>query len=1019
MKKILKTIGLVPAGLYIFSLCANAATYYVSRNGNNAGGLSWATAWNNFAGINTASLQPGDTVYIDGGGNGMVYEATLDITNVHGGPGAPVTICLSSEAGRNGRVYIRGPRWPIMMPYCGENDYSYTGANPRGINISGSSWIVLDGMKWRGIVVESAESIGVGGNDLLIRNLEIFDCGNWGEAEGMMCPGGNAVEIGDATNVNFERVIIQNTGADAFGAGPAYNMKVKECWFFTKRLHPDGDKRYNYVKHSDAMQMYACSQCPQGPLSIEDSIIGPGWMMGIFLGGPFDDVTFRNVLFYGNMGSGNIFAQDAGTLNWKVYNVTAHCIALNDNRHFMFDGSGFEVRDSIFYGAKLGAFGGTTACSGNYYWNVEGAGSNLGTEMDPLFVAPPPSGQAGYVYGFLNNPDFALQPGSPAQGKGSRVTSVGKFSELFGLDDSYDDVNLQFSAENFKANELDGTATVTVARTRNSRSAVSIQYATSNATAQAGQDYTSKSGTLSWADGDMAAKTFTIGIIDDSAGEGNETICLSLSSPGGGAVSGLPSGAVLNIVDNDVNVQVSGIQASSGKAYVTADIAVGNEYYIDRSYTIASIPYKYEDYIWIKTANGDKGYTSDSFLSFYVNRPVSVYVGHHTGITPKPAWLGTFTDTGDNITGSAGAEYRLYEKTFPAGTVILGGNTVSGGTLDMYIVLLTGVVSVSQPGSLQFSASSYNAAESGGNAAITVSRLGGTTGAVSVQYTTSNGTAQAAVDYTAASGTFNWADGDSEAKTFTVAVINDLIINNTRIINLILSNVSGGAVLGSPAAAVLTITDDDIMSGDFTPPAAVVQVRDGASADIEVVTSSTALSANWDEASDVQSGIERYWYAIGTVPGGVDVVGWTDNDKGLSVTRTGLLLKEDSTYYFTVKAENGAGLQSAPANSDGQCVIFPAVAAREKITVKHLNLCPLSRNGEVKFQVNGTVGSGELRIYTITGKLVKTLVMDSGNGEINWRLVNEQGHNIRPGIYLYALSDSSGNKKTGKVVISR
>ena len=57
------------------------------------------------------------------------------------------------------------------------------------------------------------------------------------------------------------------------------------------------------------------------------------------------------------------------------------------------------------------------------------------------------------------------------------------------------------------------------------------------------------------------------------------------------------------------------------------------------------------------------------------------------------------------------------------------------------------------PGTLQFSAAAYTVAENGGSATITVSRTGGATGTVTVHFSTSDGTATAGSDYTAASGT--------------------------------------------------------------------------------------------------------------------------------------------------------------------------------------------------------------------------------------------------------------------------
>ena len=105
---------------------------------------------------------------------------------------------------------------------------------------------------------------------------------------------------------------------------------------------------------------------------------------------------------------------------------------------------------------------------------------------------------------------------------------------------------------------------------------------------------------------------------------------------------------------------------------------------------------------------------------------------------------------------------------------------------------------------------------------------------------------------------------------------------------------------------------------DTTPPAAPGAVNDGSGGDLAFTSTPDRLSANWAASSDAQSGVARYWYAIGSAAGGTDISGWTDNGTSTSATRTGLSLGKDPTYYFAVKAENGAGLLSAAVNSDGQ-----------------------------------------------------------------------------------------------------
>jgi hypothetical protein len=228
---------------------------------------------------------------------------------------------------------------------------------------------------------------------------------------------------------------------------------------------------------------------------------------------------------------------------------------------------------------------------------------------------------------------------------------------------------LAFGTATSTVDETAGTATITVTRSGSASTAVSVNYATSNGTAQAGSDYTTTSGTLNFAAGERT-KAFTVPITNDTLAEANETVNISLSSPGGGATLGSPATQVLTIVDND------------------------------------------------------------------------------------------------------------------------------------------------QPGQLQFGASNYTVSEGGGTATITVTRTGGSTGAVSVNYATSNGSATSGSDYTATSGTLSFADGQT-SKSFTVPILQDTSAEGDETINLTLSGVVG-ATLGTRNAAVLTIVDDDYGAGPFS-----------------------------------------------------------------------------------------------------------------------------------------------------------------------------------------------------------
>lgn len=107
-----------------------------------------------------------------------------------------------------------------------------------------------------------------------------------------------------------------------------------------------------------------------------------------------------------------------------------------------------------------------------------------------------------------------------------------------------------FNASNYTVNEGAGSITITVNRSGLDLPPVTVDYATSDGTAQQRSDYNLTLGKLSFAAG-QTSKTFTVLITDDGYVEGNETVNLTLSNPAGGASLGVPNKAVLTIVSND------------------------------------------------------------------------------------------------------------------------------------------------------------------------------------------------------------------------------------------------------------------------------------------------------------------------------------------------------------------------------------------------------------------------------------------------------------------------------------
>lgn len=118
------------------------------------------------------------------------------------------------------------------------------------------------------------------------------------------------------------------------------------------------------------------------------------------------------------------------------------------------------------------------------------------------------------------------------------------------------------------------------------------------------------------------------------------------------------------------------------------------------------------------------------------------------------------------------------------------------------------------PGQIQLSSATYSGNE-GTTVIVTATRTLGTSGAVSVDYTTTPGTASEGTcgtnDYVDATGTLSWANAEGGAKTFMITLCTDAVADPAETVNIAISNVMGGATLATPNTAVLTI-------GDIPPP---------------------------------------------------------------------------------------------------------------------------------------------------------------------------------------------------------
>ena len=350
-----------------------------------------------------------------------------------------------------------------------------------------------------------------------------------------------------------------------------------------------------------------------------------------------------------------------------------------------------------------------------------------------------------------------------------------------------DDVStFNFSAPAYLVQENDGAghATITVNRAGATNVPASVDYSTNDGSATvAGSDYTAAAGTLNFAVGETT-KTFDVDVSNDGTSEANETVNLTLTS-GGTTVDT----SILSIVDNDnpkTSIQLSSPSYNINEADGTATVTVTLSHAVDADVTV--------DYA---TADGTAVVGSDysdtqGTLTFSGNVTNG---GSGTGDTSKTIQI--------PITQDPDAE--------DPETLTLTLSNALPGAASTLGAPATGTVTIADDdpaGLIDFKSLHYNVNETGGQATVTVERLGGVGGAVSVDYETSAGSASAGSDYTTTSGTLHWAAGDGADKTFTVPVSWDGRGEGTESVSLALTNPGGGSDLGPNTAAVLDIADD-------------------------------------------------------------------------------------------------------------------------------------------------------------------------------------------------------------------
>jgi len=356
---------------------------------------------------------------------------------------------------------------------------------------------------------------------------------------------------------------------------------------------------------------------------------------------------------------------------------------------------------------------------------------------------------------------------------------------------------IQFSSATYSVTEGTPTVTLTVTRTGGTFGAVTANYSLGGGTATGtatcgtpGEDYVNTGGSVIFADGDAADKTFTVNVCDDNLFEGSETFDATLAIGAGTATLGTPNPATVTITDNDAqpSLQFSTANDSVGEAGGSVTLTVTRT---GATANAVSVNYNTAN----STATGGASCTTGVD---FVNASGTLIFA--SGDTSK-----TFNVTICDDSLFEGGEFFNAFLSSPTGGAVLGSPSAESVTITD---------NDTQP-SLQFSTATDSVGEGGGSKTLTVTRTGATENVVSVDYATATGTATggascaAGIDFVNASGTLNFASGDT-SKTFNVTVCDDSLFESSETFTASLSNQGGGATIGTPSTETVTITENDV-----------------------------------------------------------------------------------------------------------------------------------------------------------------------------------------------------------------
>ncbi len=320
---------------------------------------------------------------------------------------------------------------------------------------------------------------------------------------------------------------------------------------------------------------------------------------------------------------------------------------------------------------------------------------------------------------------------------------------------------------------------------------VTVNYATADGTATAGEDYTATSGTLTFAPGETE-KTVAVAIIDDTVEDSEETFRLVLSVPSGATLA--DSEAVGTILNTETTVSEAAGEDLPADNMTTGVVPVGGS-------ATGNIGVSYDrDWFAVDLMKGCT-YTIDLRGS-----PT------HHGTLSDPYLYGIYDADGNRISGTRDDDHGIGRNSWVEFTATESGtHYIAAGAFLFRQGTYTLEVSETPPMIRVADAEATEGDDTEMVFRVTLSSR--SSGYVTVNYATADGTATAGEDYTATSGTLTFAPWEVEKKV-SVAIIDDAVEDSGETFTLVLSDPSNGSLANTEATG--TIFNTDPPQDDYT-----------------------------------------------------------------------------------------------------------------------------------------------------------------------------------------------------------